>query len=48
MIEGCLEVTIGNKVMVLNEGDSIFFDAKQPHAMRALEDKPARFLAIVN
>ncbi len=48
MIEGSLEVTIGNKVMVLNEGDSIFFDAKQPHAMRALEDKPARFLAIVN
>lgn len=48
IIEGSLEVTIGNKVMVLNEGDSIFFDAKQPHAMRALNDKPVKFLAIVN
>lgn len=45
--EGTLELTIGNKVLVLNEGDSIYFDATQPHAMRALNDKPVKFLAII-
>ena len=45
--EGCLEITIGKKVLVLNEGDSIYFDASQPHCMRALEGKPVKFLAII-
>src|SRR5574344_2182697 len=44
VVEGRLEITIGNKVMILNEGDSIYFDAKQPHCMRALDGKPVKFL----
>lgn len=47
VIEGRLEITIGNKVMVLGEGDSIFFDASQPHCMRALDGRPVRFLVVV-
>ena len=45
--EGCLELTIGKKVLVLNEGDSIYFDATQPHCMRALNGQPVKFLAII-
>jgi transcriptional regulator with XRE-family HTH domain len=45
--EGRMELTIKNKKLILNEGDSIYFDSKQPHCMRALDGKPVRFLAIV-
>lgn len=45
--EGTLELTIGKKVLTLNEGDSIYFDATQPHCMRALNNAPVKFLAII-
>lgn len=47
VFEGTLELTIGEKVLTLNVGDSIYFDATQPHGMRALEGKPVKFLAII-
>jgi transcriptional regulator with XRE-family HTH domain len=45
--EGRMELTIKNNKLILNEGDSIYFDSMQPHCMRALDGKPVRFLAIV-
>lgn len=45
--EGSMELTIGKKTLILNEGDSIYFDANIPHGMRALGDKPVRFLAVI-
>jgi transcriptional regulator with XRE-family HTH domain len=47
VIEGKLEITIGEKVLTLNEGDSIYFDANQPHCMRALNGKAVKFLVVV-
>lgn len=47
VLEGTLEMTVGTKVIVLEEGDSIYFDSTQPHCMRALNGKPVRFFAIV-
>lgn len=47
VLEGTMELTIGNKVLTLNEGDSIYFDATQPHGMRALGGKEVRFFAII-
>ena len=47
IVEGRMEITIGDKVMELGEGDSIYFDATQPHCMRALDGKPVRFLVVV-
>jgi quercetin dioxygenase-like cupin family protein len=32
--------------IVLNEGDSIYFDSSHKHAMKALDNKPVKFLAI--
>jgi len=47
VIEGTLEITIGNKTMILGEGDSIYFDASQMHCMHAKGDKPVKFVCIV-
>lgn len=45
--EGRLEITIGKKTLQLSEGDSIYFDASQPHCMRALDGKAVKFLAVI-
>lgn len=47
VIEGQLEITISDKVMILNPGDSIYFDATNQHCMRAIGDKPTKFLCVV-
>ena len=47
VLEGTMELTIGPKALILNEGDSVYFDATQPHGMRALDNHPVRFLAII-
>ena len=47
VLEGTLEIVIGNKELILNVGDSIYFDAQQPHCMRALGNEPVRFLCMV-
>lgn len=47
VLEGELEITIDNKVMVLGQGDSLYFDASQQHCMRALGGKTVKFLCVV-
>ena len=47
VLKGTLLLSIGGKELVLNPGDSIYFDATQPHGMKALNGEPARFLAII-
>lgn len=47
VISGALEVTVDDHVLTLNEGDSLYFDSSHPHSMRALNGKPAQFLAII-
>lgn len=47
MIDGTLEITIDTKVLVLNAGDSIYFDSRHPHCMRALGGEPATFISII-
>ncbi|MBO4825994.1 MAG: cupin domain-containing protein [Prevotella sp.] len=47
VLEGTLQLSIGPKTVVLNEGDSIYFDATQPHGMRALNGQHVKFLAII-
>jgi quercetin dioxygenase-like cupin family protein/DNA-binding XRE family transcriptional regulator len=47
VLEGRMMVTIGEHEVTLDAGDSVYFDASQPHAMRALEDRSARFLAVI-
>ena len=47
VISGTLKIIINNHELVLNEGDSLFFDSGFDHGMRAVGGKPARFLAII-
>ncbi len=47
VLEGTLKIHIHDNEVVLNEGDSIFFDSSYKHALEALNDKPARILAVV-
>ncbi len=47
VLEGSLKLLIRDHEITLNEGDSIYFDSSCEHAMVALNNKPARFLAII-
>jgi mannose-6-phosphate isomerase-like protein (cupin superfamily)/DNA-binding XRE family transcriptional regulator len=47
VLEGCLQLQINGKNLVLNPGDSIYFDSSNPHGMKALNNKPVKFLAII-
>ena len=46
-LSGKLEVLIDGHALVLEEGDSVYFDSSIPHGMRALDGRPARFLAVI-
>lgn len=47
VLEGALKIYIHNNEIILKEGDSIFFDSSYEHAMEALNNKSAKFIAIV-
>jgi len=47
MLEGRLEVSLGDKVEVLEPGDSLYFDSQTPHGLRGLDNKPAFFLDVI-
>jgi len=47
MLEGQLRLRIHHNEIVLEEGDSVFFDSNYAHAMEAFGGRAARFLAIV-
>ena len=45
VLEGKMELFIGGKTIILDEGDSIYFDSSKPNGMLAVGDKPVKFLA---
>jgi quercetin dioxygenase-like cupin family protein/DNA-binding XRE family transcriptional regulator len=47
VLSGKMAITIDDHELVLDEGDSLYYDSNHPHSMRALNDQPARFLAII-
>lgn len=47
VIEGRMEINLDNKVLTLEQGDSIYFNAQLPHGMRALDGKTLKILAII-
>ena len=47
VLEGRLQFRINNKDLILEAGDSIYFDSSNPHGMKALDGKPVKFLAII-
>jgi len=47
VLEGRLLVSIGGHETELGPGDCVYYDSSEPHGMKALGGRPARFLAIV-
>jgi transcriptional regulator with XRE-family HTH domain len=47
VIKGTMMTIIDGHEIILNEGDSIYFDSGYKHAMRALNNEQVKFLAIV-
>lgn len=47
LLSGQMKIFIHDQEIVLNPGDCIYFDATQKHAMQAIGDEPAKFLAII-
>ena len=47
VLDGRMMVNIDGKELILNEGDSLYFNSKLPHGMKALDGKTVRFLAII-
>lgn len=47
VFKGRLLIQINGKDLILEKGDSLYFDSSLPHGMKALDGKPAKFLAVV-
>jgi quercetin dioxygenase-like cupin family protein len=47
VIEGSLKIIIDGHEIILNEGDSIYFDSGYNHTMKALNNMPVKFLAVI-
>jgi mannose-6-phosphate isomerase-like protein (cupin superfamily) len=47
VLEGRMLLQINDKELILNPGDSIYFDSSYPHGMKALDGKSVKFLAII-
>ncbi len=48
VISGKLLLRIDGHDLVLESGDSLYFDSSKPHGMAALDGKPASFLAVIS
>jgi quercetin dioxygenase-like cupin family protein len=47
VLEGRLALLIVDKELILNPGDSLYFHSFNPHGMKALDNNPVKFLAII-
>ena len=46
-LSGRILIIVNGKEFILEEGDSIYYDSNYPHGMKALDGKPAEFLAVI-
>jgi len=47
VLSGTLLILVDEHEIILSEGDSIYFDSGYKHAMKALNDHIARFIAVI-
>lgn len=47
VLNGRMLIKINNKELILEEGDSIYFNSELPHGMKALDGEKVSFLAII-
>ncbi|MFP4167458.1 MAG: helix-turn-helix domain-containing protein [Desulfonatronovibrionaceae bacterium] len=47
ILRGRLEIRLGEDVLHMEEGDSLYFTSRTPHALRGLDGKEAKFLDVI-
>ncbi len=47
VVSGSLKIQIGEKIEILNAGDSVYYNSATPHGMIAVGGEPCQFYAIV-
>ncbi len=47
ILEGNVMAVVDNHEVLLSPGDSIYFDSRHGHGMKAIGGKPARFVAVI-
>jgi len=47
VIEGTMKIIIDSHEIILNEGDSVYYDSGYKHAMKALNNKAVKMLAVI-
>jgi quercetin dioxygenase-like cupin family protein len=47
MLEGRLELRINGEPLILEPGDSVYFNSESPHALRGLDGKQAVFIDVI-
>jgi len=47
VLEGRLELRLGGEPLILEAGDSLYFNSETPHALRGLDGKEAKFLDVI-
>ena len=47
VLDGTVRMKIAKYEVVLQEGDSIYFDSTYPHGMEAMDDKPVHLLVVI-
>ena len=47
VLEGALKVVVEGHEVLLSPGDSIYFDARHSHGMKAIGQAPAKFVAVI-
>jgi quercetin dioxygenase-like cupin family protein/DNA-binding XRE family transcriptional regulator len=47
VISGRMQIQVNGKDLILEEGDSIYFNSELPHGMRALDGEEVKFLAVI-
>jgi len=47
ILEGCIELSHGGEIYVLNAGDSVYWDSNELHSLKALGDKIAQGIAVL-
>lgn len=46
-VEGKVRVVVGENEVILNEGDSLYFDSTKPHGQQNADGKRCRFITII-
>lgn len=47
VLEGTVALNFNDQELILNEGDSVYFNPTYPHAQSCVGDKKARFLTVI-